>query len=257
MGDITNVSELSIDAGCTYDPANDKMSVKNKVGLYQVAALHDITTQMAATDALQLSVQVDGSTPVGSPIVTGIGIADFPGININGVLGLADPADTTPAVRIQGTKKSGTGVTALAADEIVLQVVNNDNAGVKFYGNGDIANTPWTDYSDYAYPEGWTTYEAKEIFYKLVGTTVFCTYYIRGESNTTGAGFYLPWTCKSNYYILGISCNLDTGTQYLGTIANIDGFIEIHKQFNNSEWAASGTKDVRGSFFFELGTTPP
>lgn len=251
MGDITNVNELSIDPGCTYDPDNDHMTVKNKISLYQAASLHTLTDQMAATDCLQMSVQVDGY-PVGSPIVTGIGLNDYPGVNISGILASTNPADATPAIKLQGYKQSGAGVTALADAETIVQVVDNNNAGVKFFGNGEIATVPWTDYSAISTIDGWATFEAKEIFYKLVGRTCFCTYYLRGESNSTDVSFTLPWSGHSSYYILGFSQNMDVSTNYIGTIVNLNGIINVYRQFESAAFTASGTKDVRGNFWFEI-----
>lgn len=260
MGDISHVNELSIDAGFTYDPDNDKMTVKNKVGLYQESGLHTITDQMAGTDALQLSVQVQGDESIGSPIITGVGVrdtcvGDHPGLNLHGILAVTDPSGAAAAVKIQGYKQSGTGVTALADDEPVLQVVDNNNSGIKFWGNGDIATSQWYLYDD-AEVVGWSSLETAELYLKLVGKTMFVTFYFRGTSNSDTASFTLPYAAKSSYYNLGFSLNLDNSTNYIGTIYSSNGTVTINRQFTNGEWTDSGTKDVRGSFFFEIDQLP-
>lgn len=262
MGDITNVSELSIDAGHTYDATNDKLSVKNSVGLYVAASLHTLTDQVAATDCLlvERTVSTYLCTEVGSPVLTGISIEDgcnaiAPGITVTGILGVTDPADASPAVKIIGGKKSGATMGALASAETVAQVFNNATGGVAFFGDGDIATTQWTDYASTSTVVGWTTFEEKHIFYKRVGNTVFCTFYIRGASDSADTSFTLPWAAKNAGFVLAICSNVDnSSTTSLGEVFNSNGVVSITKTYGGGvgAWTASNTKDTRGSFCFEL-----
>ena len=125
---------------------------------------------------------------------------------------------------------------------------------------GDVYTVPWTDYSNISTIIGWDEngqdpiFEPK-IYYKKVGKLVFCQYCIRGVSNNTQTSFSLPWAdALAGYGRLCISVNLDnTSNNTLGFAYNINGVVTITKVYTGgeNEWTASGTKDVRGSFWFE------
>jgi hypothetical protein len=120
--------------------------------------------------------------------------------------------------------------------------------------DGDIRTTGWTNYSSVSTISGWASYEsgAKLIYYKKVGNLVFCSYYIRGVTNSSSASFTLPWASTSTYFVIGTGVNLDDSTSYIGSIYNSNGTIYICRQFSNGEFTESTvTKDCRGSFWFE------
>lgn len=58
-------------------------------------------------------------------------------MQLAGSFGSTDPTDTVPAVKITGSKRSGTGVTALGNAETVFQITNNTTTLMTFVGNGD------------------------------------------------------------------------------------------------------------------------
>ena len=97
---------------------------------------HGMTT-LAQTDVFAHAGPI--SSTVGGVRITGLTDADGQALEIRGVIGATDPTDTTPAVKIIGAKKNGTGIQDLAAAETVWQVANNDDAAaITVLGNGNV-----------------------------------------------------------------------------------------------------------------------
>ena len=68
--------------------------------------------------------------------------AAFPGIQMEGIIGVDDPTDTTPAIWLSGNKKSGVNRVALGALETVFQVatgiIGSDTKLLSILGNGNV-----------------------------------------------------------------------------------------------------------------------
>src|SRR3990167_5720515 len=97
---------------------------------------HGMTT-LAQTDVFAHAGPI--SSTVGGVRITGLTDADGQALEIRGVIGATDPTDTTPAVKIIGAKKNGTGIQDLAAAETVWQVANNDDAAaITVLGSGNV-----------------------------------------------------------------------------------------------------------------------
>lgn len=78
------------------------------------------------------------SLTTGGLDVVGLSDTDAAALVLAGIIGSADPADTTPAVTLYGTKKSGTGVQAIAAAETVLAASNSGVTIFRMLGDGSI-----------------------------------------------------------------------------------------------------------------------
>lgn len=94
-------------------------------------------TSVLQTDSYFL-VQPEGTVSGGGGALV-LGVSDHASqmaLSLVGALGVTDPTDTTPAVIIQGVKKSGTGPAALANAETVLSVMNFTSALATVTGNG-------------------------------------------------------------------------------------------------------------------------
>lgn len=85
---------------------------------------HGITSR-AHTDVLFQITQM--SSTVGGAMLLGFseGTSDKSGLYLQGLLGSTDPADDLAAVRIVGSRKSGTDRAAMADDETLLGINNN------------------------------------------------------------------------------------------------------------------------------------
>lgn len=58
------------------------------------------------------------------------------GLTLDGILGVADPTDSFPALVLRGWKKSGTALQALAATETVMQFTNGATPIITLLGSG-------------------------------------------------------------------------------------------------------------------------
>lgn len=266
MGDIHNVSELSIDSGHTYDPVANKLSVQDNIGLYIKPSLHALTDILAATDCFKLAGTLLGPTgleQVGGAVATGVSVTDgcgvdTPGLTLRGLFGVTDPLDSTPAVKIIGGKRNGTtnDYKSLAASERVFSVYNAATECVNVFGNGDFANVQWTSLATWSTIIGWSSFSGgvKEIYYKKIGNIVFCSFFLKGTSNSGDVSFTLPYSALTSYQVLGESFNQDNTTAFtVGRITNGNGVVYISKDLNGtlSTWTASNEKSVNGSFWFE------
>lgn len=129
--------------------------------------------------------------------------------------------------------------------------------------NGDsssLINTPWIDFSEQSTIVGWSSYTFKQIRYRVVGKQVFVIVDLRGTSNSTTTTFTLPYLgsiAYSQLIYLGGLIALDNGTGYHG-YCNISNSATVTAGFwttaTNSTvtWTASGTKNIRGQFFYQI-----
>jgi trimeric autotransporter adhesin len=78
------------------------------------------------------------SATAGGLNVTGVSDDDLTGLVLTSAIGTNTPTATTPAIKITGAKKNvaGTGITALATTETLLQVQNNGTALTTILGSG-------------------------------------------------------------------------------------------------------------------------
>lgn len=64
---------------------------------------------------------------------------DASAFNLFGYIGSADPADVTPAIKLIGGKKDGSGIQGLGANETVFQVSNyNSDPAIALLGSGNL-----------------------------------------------------------------------------------------------------------------------
>jgi len=64
--------------------------------------------------------------------------AGEPGVACTGIIGVADPTDTTPAIRFRSGKQNGTGWQALGSDETVAQFQNYTTSLMTILGDGNV-----------------------------------------------------------------------------------------------------------------------
>lgn len=122
----------------------------------------------------------------------------------------------------------------------------------------NIEAVPWTDWSESAEVGGWESVSTKKVHYKKVGKLVFVSYDIQGVSNAVTAVFSVPYTISNT--TVGFACGytVDDGTVtttggLIQPVAN-DVLINLFKDMSAAGWTASGTKSVRGQFWYEATT---
>ncbi len=74
----------------------------------------------------------------GGLYIAGISDTDLTGLYAVGVIGSDDPTDTTPAMVLDGRKKNGITLQALASAETVLQLRNSGTNLITVLGNGNV-----------------------------------------------------------------------------------------------------------------------
>ncbi len=97
---------------------------------------HGMTSPLDFTDAYGRITAISG-TNGGLQIKGASDDAAGFGVAIVGIIGVADPTDTTPATSVQGLKKNGTSTQALGNAETVFQVFNASSALNTVLGNGN------------------------------------------------------------------------------------------------------------------------
>ncbi len=121
---------------------------------------------------------------------------------------------------------------------------------------GDIYTNAWADYFATSTIVGWAASPTGSIYTKKIGKTVLVSFYLSGVSNAITATFTLPY---ANNSVLNIS-SLLTYTRDNGVVLTTPGRLYILPTalivncFSNTAsavWVDSGTKSVRGQFFYE------
>jgi hypothetical protein len=127
------------------------------------------------------------------------------------------------------------------------------NGNVK--ATGDIFTTEWTDYSSTSTVVGWSSFNQKNINYKVVGKLVYVQFYIRGTSNANGVSFTVPYNNNASFALSGISCGTvdnaartGPGMIFLNLSSNL---VTLYKNYQLGVFTNSGTKEVYGGFFYE------
>jgi len=122
----------------------------------------------------------------------------------------------------------------------------------------NVINTPWIDFSEQSTIVGWSSYTTKTIRYKVLGNIVFVYFDINGTSNSSSITYTLPIITKIN---VGISfCYaVDNGSAQIGimgpSVTPGNTFTASRYTTINgisSTWTASGTKQIKGQFFYEI-----
>lgn len=180
--------------------------------------------------------------------LTSYTIGDIPYASASGTLAkLADVA--TGQVLVSG------GVGAAPAYSASPTVTN-------LVATGDIYNVAWTDYAGTSTITGWSSFTSnrKLIYYKKIGKTVLVSFLLEGTSNATSISFTLPYTAVTDAgnlmeYGGALTYSIDNGS--LLTVASRvsiganSATVNCYSNMGIGAWTGSGTKSVRGSFWFE------
>jgi hypothetical protein len=174
------------------------------------------------------------------------------------VVDTASPYVLKDSIIYQGTGLVGIGTTSVT-EQLNLTSARIDG-DIKFYlPFYDYGYKDWFDIASYTTIQGFSSFTTKKIFYKLVGKTLFCQYYLSGEANTAYVSFRLPDTAQLEGN-LGACYNNDANEgESIGmiVIANTltpDGQIKIYYSPTSEYWESSypHTKSSSGSFQYEI-----
>lgn len=121
----------------------------------------------------------------------------------------------------------------------------------------DNQTIPWTDYSATSTITGWTSFTTKKIYYKKIGKLVFVTFHLDGTSNSTSTNFTLPYTSNSAVqYDAFFQGKDNSGANFVGLLELLgnSSTANLYSTPGGGAWTASGTKQVRGQFWFEAAS---
>ncbi|HMN11821.1 MAG TPA: hypothetical protein PKD55_05795 [Bellilinea sp.] len=139
----------------------------------------------------------------------------------------------------QETRESATLAAALAAMDARLLALEGD----------------LVDYSTASTIVGWSSFTEREIYYKRAGSLVYVSYSIAGPSNSTSIKFLLPLAKASLPTVVHMLCqaqdNGGTAVAGLARLSNVEPqTLVLYRTPNGDGWTASGTKLVRGQFWY-------
>jgi hypothetical protein len=147
---------------------------------------------------------------------------------------------------------------ALATKQGTLTLTTTGTSGVATLSGGTL-NIPkyvdgdWVDYSSTSTIVGWSSFTDKIIFYRIIGKQVFINFSLTGTSNSTSVSFTLPVNLKTGVggiFSFGFAVNNGTNSGS-GSIQNSGvGTVVIYSNNIAGTWTASGTKSIRGQFFY-------
>lgn len=115
----------------------------------------------------------------------------------------------------------------------------------------------WVDYSSLSTVTGWSSFTAKRIEIKRIGTIRFVRFLIDGTSNSTSASFTLPEANGNpGAYVGGsLTVNINNGSypaDNMGRMVMSPGGATVSITVTNQGmWVSSGQKYVSGNFFYD------
>jgi hypothetical protein len=148
--------------------------------------------------------------------------------------------------------------TSLALTDILLVTKSPGGAAASNKVTvGVLLNTvAWTDYSATSTITGFATYTQKQIFYKRIGTLVFVTYGIGGNSDGVDVRFTLPYTIGAVNPSISIPIvALNAGSQITTAVCYLQaggGSAAFFTTIAAGGWTNSSTRAISGQFFYEV-----
>jgi hypothetical protein len=171
---------------------------------------------------------------------------------------ISSPYSLTDSVIVQDTTNVGIGT--YVEGKLSIAGDTKFTGDVYFLDGPTLTPINWKDYSSTTLYNGWVDPIIKGVvFYKLVGKTCFCSFYISGTANTANSWFYLPFRAALDSCIAGHSYNNDENDgESLGLIELSnevsDLKIKIHYSTSSEIWNSlyPHTKTTSGTFQYEI-----
>lgn len=135
-----------------------------------------------------------------------------------------------------------------------LAVWNGSNAESLKDGGVVLADGTWTSYGATSTIVGWGSFTKQEIYYKIVGKTVFVAYNLQGTSNSTSTTFTLPVAAVANpEQNAWFGWTGDNGANYNVGVSSLAGGAStavLSRTAAGLGWTAGGTKIAQGQFWY-------
>lgn len=113
----------------------------------------------------------------------------------------------------------------------------------------------WTDYSASSTIHGWSSFTEKHIKYKQVGSLLFVTFELTGDSNAITADFSLPNANAGGVTAVTLIKAVDNGGTAVASYCSLspaDNVVGAVPVMAGGSWTPSGTKSIVGQFFYEV-----
>ena len=201
-------------------------------------------------------VVMDTSPTISAPTISGHPVIE--GVTPTGATGTGklvfdtSPTLVTPTIgAASGTSLTLSGLTAS------LPVFSD---GSKKLISKSVADTltalrvrEWIDYTASSSIVGWGSFVYSYISYAKINHTVFVQFAIAGESNSTTTTFTLPYDNVASFFGNTMLTGSDNGTQLTtpGKVSISTDIVTCYKDCASTLFTGSGTKVVRGQFFYE------
>ena len=116
----------------------------------------------------------------------------------------------------------------------------------------DVNSVPLTDYSGISTIVGWSSFTTKILTYKKVGNLVFVLFRIEGTSGSSTTTVSLPYAISGVLDVFNLMYAVDNGVGDIGKIQVTGSTLYLSPSVGSTYtgWTSSGTKSVRGEFFY-------
>ena len=189
-----------------------------------------------------------------------IGLSDNAGqagLTLRGFIGVTDPTDPTPAIILDGRKKSGSGAVALAAAETVAQIQNGGTALTTWLGNGDVGFGTVTPSSavdivgDLEIDTGTIVYDVNNITADMVSAETYGIHVINSSgtgitltlADGTKTGQTVSFLCSvaGNNIDISVGKHITSDPEVIRIDTALEGFTLVWDGTDWVEWNAIGT----------------
>ena len=258
------------------------LSTGNHLLMHRVIAIDSVAPVESLVIASSGYVGIGTTSPsYALDIVAGGAIRTSYLYGSSGLQLFGDPSSTgtqTLFLTTGGNVGIGTSSPAQALDvsgNILIESTNKlmfNNSNISIYGGSgtmvfttsglpvlnldtDLYTNAWADYSGTSTIVGWVSISSDGIYTKKLGKFVSVQFNISGTSNSTSTTFTVPYSASSSPSSQFFMClSKDNGgslTSSYGLISANGAIVTIYPSASGTNWTASGTKSIYGSFTYQ------
>lgn len=112
----------------------------------------------------------------------------------------------------------------------------------------------WVDYFATSTIVGWAAGKTGTIYTKKIGKTVFVQFSITGTSDNATTTFTVPYAKANDADLVSVYPSIDNGSAMVAAVfafTKNQSTVTFYKDAAAGAFTASGTKNIRGQFFYE------
>jgi hypothetical protein len=118
-----------------------------------------------------------------------------------------------------------------------------------------VSTIPWTNYTSSSTIVGWSSFIIEVIYYKKIGKLVFVQFTLSGTSNSATTTFTLPYNQQGGVRMRSPCLAQDNGGTHVWGVTDMvisSNLVTLYPTTALNAWTASGSKEGRGQFFYEV-----